>query len=124
MIKTVHIYGMGSCNAQSREGFARVLIEWDNQKIPLTFHYHDTTSKRSLIVGLIDGVLQLDEPCHVVLVTSSRLALEKAAVGEGPNRDLIYELYKVLSARGCTYSFDFREGQGTALNKYIMGKNR
>lgn len=115
---------MGSCNALLREGFARVLIERDNQEIPLTFHYQYTASKRSLIQGLIDGVLQLDEPCHVVLVTLSRLALEKAAVGEGPNRDLIYELYEVLSARSCTYSFDFREGQGTALSKYIMGNSR
>jgi len=111
---------MGSCNAQSREGFARVLIERNNQKTPLTFHYQDTTSKRSIIQGLIDGALQLDEACHVVLVTSTRLALEKAEIGEGPNRDLIYELYRVLLARGCTYDFEFREGQGAALNKYIL----
>jgi hypothetical protein len=51
---------------------------------------------------------------------SSRLALEKAAVGKGPNRDLIYELYRVLSAKGCTYTLDFREGQGIELNKYIQ----
>ncbi|MFZ4213964.1 hypothetical protein ACOZB2_21350 [Pantoea endophytica] len=120
MIKSVHIYSMGSCNAQSREGFARVLIERNNQKTPLTFHYQDTTSKRSIIQGLIDGALQLDEACHVVLVTSTRLALEKAEIGEGPNRDLIYELYRVLLARGCTYDFEFREGQGAALNKYIL----
>jgi hypothetical protein len=88
------------------------------------FHYHDITSKRSLMQGLIDGALQLDEPCHVVLVTSSRLALEKAAVGEGPNRDLIYELYRVLTSKGCTYTFNFREGQGKELNKYILAAGR
>lgn len=120
MTKTVHIYSTGSCNGQTREGFARVLIERDNEKRPMMFHYHDTTSKRSLMQGLIDGALQLEEPCHVVLVTSSRLALEKAEVGEGPNRDLIYELYRVLSVKGCTYAFDFREGQGNELNKFIL----
>ncbi|VXC41944.1 conserved hypothetical protein [Pantoea brenneri] len=51
-------------------GLAHVLIERDNVKTPMTFHYQDTTSKRSLVQGLIDGVLQLNEPCHVVLVTS------------------------------------------------------
>ncbi|KDA94282.1 hypothetical protein [Pantoea agglomerans] len=121
MTKTVHIYSTGSCNGQTREGFARVLIERDNEKRPMMFHYHNTTSKRSLMQGLIDGVLQLKDPCHVLLVMSSRLALEKAAVGKGPNRDLIYELYRVLSAKGCTYEFDFREGQGVELNKYILG---
>lgn len=120
MTKTVQIYSTGSCNGQTREGFAHVLIERDNEKRPLMFHYHDTTSKRSLMQGLIDGALQLDEPCHVVFVTSSRLALEKAAVGEGPNRDLIYELYRVLTSKGCTYTFNFREGQGKELNKYIL----
>lgn len=68
--------------------------------------------------GLIDSALQLDETCHVVLVTSSRLALEKAAVGEGLNRDLIYELYRVLTSKGCTYTFNFREGQGTDKQRY------
>jgi len=58
----------------------------------MTFSYYNTTPKRSLLQGLIDGVLQLEEPCHVVLVTSSRLALEKTDMEEGPNRELIYEL--------------------------------
>ena len=123
MTKTVHIYSTSSCNLQKREGFARVLIEHENQHIPVTFHYQDTTSKRCLVLGLIDGVLKLDESCHVVLVTSSRLALEKAALGEGPNRDLIYELYRVLAAKGCTYDFDFREGQGIELKKYIQSRS-
>jgi len=116
----VHIYSTGSCNGQKREGLARVLIERDSGKTGLTFHYYDTTSKRCLMQGLIDGVLQLDASYHVVLVTSSRLALEKAEEGEGPNRDLIYELYRVLAAKGCTYAFDFREGQGVELNRYIQ----
>lgn len=119
-MKTVHIYATCSCNEQKRVGLAHVLIERDNVKIPMTVHYQDTTSKRSLMQGLIDGVLQLNEPCHVVLVTSSRLALEKAAAGKGPNRELIYELYRVLSEKSCTYAFDFREGQGALLNKFIQ----
>ncbi|MBZ6397841.1 MULTISPECIES: hypothetical protein [Pantoea] len=69
-MKTVHIYATCSCNEQKRVGLAHVLIERDNVKTPMTFHYQDTTSKRSLVQGLIDGVLQLNEPCHVVLVTS------------------------------------------------------
>lgn len=79
-----------------------MLIERDSGKTGQSFHYYDNTSKRCLIQGLIDGVLQLDASYHVVLVTSSKLALEKAEEGEGPNRDLIYELYRVLMAKGCT----------------------
>lgn len=61
---------------------------------------------------MIDAALQLDCPHHVVFISASPLALEKAEIGEGPNRDLIYELYRVLSAKGCKYAFDFRVGKG------------
>ena len=79
----MHIYSTGSCNGQKCEGLARVLIERDSGKTGQSFHYYDNTSKRCLIQGLIDGVLQLDASYHVVLVTSSRLALEKPKRAKG-----------------------------------------
>lgn len=90
-------------------------IEQGSRKTPFIFNYEDTTYKRSQIQGIIDAVLQLDCPHHVVFISASPLALEKAEAGEGPNRDLIYELYRVLSAKGCTHAFDFRVGQGKEI---------
>ena len=75
------------------------------------------------IQGMIDAVLQLDYPHHVVFISASPLALEKAEICEGPNRDLIYELYRVLSAKGCTYAFDFRAGKGKEINKLLAEHN-
>lgn len=72
---------------------------------------------------MIDAVLQLDCPHHVVFISASPLALEKAEAGEGPNRDLIYELYRVLSAKGCTHTFYFRVGQGKEINKLLSDQN-
>ncbi|MBS6060065.1 hypothetical protein [Mixta calida] len=119
-METAHIYVTGSGNPHTRLGFARVLIEQGSRKTPVIFNYENTTYKRSQIQGMIDAVLQLDSPHHVVLISASPLAVEKAEMGEGPNRDLIYELYRVLSAKGCTYEFDFRVGQGNELNKFIL----
>jgi len=122
-METVHIYVTGSGDPHTRLGYARVLIEKGSWKMPFIFNYEDTTYKRSQIQGMIDAVLQLDCPQHVVFISASPLALEKAEAGEGPNRDLIYELYRVLSAKGCTHAFDFRVGQGKEINKLLLKHN-
>ena len=122
-METAYIYVTGSGNPHTRLGFARVLIEQGSRKTPVIFNYENTTYKRSQIQGMIDAVLQLDSPHHVVLISASPLAVEKAEMGEGPNRDLIYELYRVLSAKGCTYEFDFRVGQAKEINKLLSDHN-
>ena len=120
-METVQIYVTGSGDPQTRLGFARILIDQGSLKTPFIFNYEDTTYKRSQIQGMIDAVLQLDSPHHVIFITSSPLALEKAAVGQGPNRDLIYELCRVLSAKRCSFEFDFRIGQGKEINNILAG---
>lgn len=122
-METAHIYVTGSGDPHTRLGFARVLIEQGSRKTPLIFNYEDTTYKRSQIQGMIDAVLQLDCPHHVVFISASPLALEKADAGEGPNRDLIYNLYQILSAKSCTYAFDFRVGKGKDINKLLSDYN-
>ncbi|MEB6225472.1 MULTISPECIES: hypothetical protein [Enterobacterales] len=118
-MEIAQVYVTGSGDPHTRLGFARVLIEQGSRKTPFIFNYEDTTYKRSQIQGMIDAVLQLDCPHHVVFISASPLALEKAEIGEGPNRDLIYELYRVLSAKGCTHVFDFRVGQAKEINKFL-----
>lgn len=118
-METAQIYVTGSGDPHTRLGFARVLIEQGSRKTSFIFNYEDTTYKRSQIQGMIDAVLQLDCPHHVVFISASPLAVEKADACEGPNRDLIYELYRVLSAKGCTHAFDFKVGQAKAINKLL-----
>lgn len=122
-METAQVYVTGSGDPHTRLGFARVLIEQGSRKMPFIFNYEDTTYKRSQIQGMIDAVLQLDCPHHVVFISASPLALEKAKAGEGPNRDLIYELYRVLSAKGCTYAFDFWAGKAKEINKLLSDNN-
>lgn len=122
-METAHIYVTGSGNSDTRLGFARVLIEERSRKTPVIFNYVNTTYKRSQIQGMIDAVLHLDSPHHVIFISASPLALEKAELGEGPNRDLIYELYRVLSAKGCTHEFDFRVGRAKEINKLLSAHN-
>ena len=119
-METAQIYVTGSGDPQTRLGFARVLIEQGSRKSPFIFNYEGTTYKRSQIQGMIDAVLQLDCPHHVVFISASPLALEKAEIGEGPNRDLIYDLYRVLATKGCTYVLDFRVGKGKEINKLLL----
>ncbi|MGP4132246.1 hypothetical protein OJE16_21925 [Pantoea tagorei] len=119
-MQSVFIYVIGSCNAQTREGSAIVLTEQGSEKRLQTFDYRDTTANRCIIHGLIDGVQQLDAPHHVVLVTSTPVGVVSASKGKGANQDLINELLRELTARQCTYCFDFRKGEGDALNKYVV----
>lgn len=118
-MKSITIYSVGSCSNQTREGSATVLTESAGTRVVSSFAYQNTTAKRCVIQGLIDGVSRLQESCHVVLVTSTPLALDKARKGEGPNRDLIESLHSVLAAKGCSYVFDFWEGRGKELTKLI-----
>ncbi|AUU93264.1 hypothetical protein PO654_25740 [Phytobacter diazotrophicus] len=113
----VTVYATGSCSTQTREGRSRVLIEQDGLKTVAQFTYQNTTAKRCVIQGLIDGVSQLQDACHVTLVTSTPLALEKARHGEGPNRDLIEALLGLLARKGCKHEFNFWEGRGQELNQ-------
>ena len=122
-METAQVYVTGSSDPHTRLGFARVLIEQGSRKTPFIFNYEDTTYKRSQIQGMIDAVLQLDCPHHVVFISASPLALEKAENGKGPNRDLIYELYSVLATKGCTYAFDFQVGKGKEINKFLSDYN-
>lgn len=118
-METAQVYVTGSGNPHTRLGFARVLIEQSSRKTPFIFNYENTTYKRSQIQGMIDAVLQLDCPHHIEFISASPLALEKAEIGEGPNRDLIYELYRVLATKSCTYAFDFRIGKAKEINKLL-----
>ena len=118
-MQSVFIYVTGSCNALTREGSAKVLTKKCGNKRLQTFNYQDTTVNRCIIQGLNDGVLQLDAPHHVVLVTSTPIGVVSALKGKGPNHALINDLIRELTARQCTYYFDVRQGEGDALNKYV-----
>lgn len=118
-MKRVTIYSTGSCSTQTREGRSRVLIEHNGIQQVVEYTYQNTTSKRCVIQGLIDGVGQLQDACHITLVTSTPLALDKARHGEGPNRDLIGSLLGLLARKGCSYEFNFWEGRGKELNQLL-----
>lgn len=119
-MQSIFIYVIGSCNAQTREGSAMVLTVQGSEKRLQTFKYRDITANRCIIQGLIDGVLHLDAPNHVVLVTSTPVGVVSALKGKGPNQDLVNELLRELTARQCTYYFEVRKGEGNALNKYVV----
>ena len=114
-METAHICVTGSGNTHTRLGFAPVLIEQGSRKTSAIFNYEDTAYKRSQIQGMIDAVLLLDCPHHMVFISASPLALEKAEIDEGPDRDLIYELYRVLSAKAAYMHSIFVKGKEQSL---------
>lgn len=64
--KAFFIYVIGRCNAQTREGSDIALTEESCEKRLQTFNYRDTTANRSMLHGLMDGVMQLTAPDRVV----------------------------------------------------------
>lgn len=122
-MKSVSIYAVGSCDARTRVGSAEALLEYNGRTKYLHIQLEDTTANRCIIEGLIAGVSQLKEPCSVLLITATKIGVEKALRGKGVNADLVGNLITSLQARGCTFDFDVWEGRGDELrSKVVSGR--
>ena len=116
---SITVYAAGSCNNKTRVGSSRVMVQYSHARTFTDYSYQNTTAMRSTLQGLIDGVSQLQESGHVLLVTSAILPIEKARRGEGPNKDLVEALFHALKEKGCSYEFNFWEGRGKELTQLI-----
>jgi ribonuclease HI len=123
-MKAISIYSVGSCDAATRIGSAETLLEYNGRTKYLHQRVQDTTANRCIIQGLIAGVALLKEPCSVLLVTATKIGVEKAIRGKGVNSDLVCKLINDLQARGCIFEFEVREGRGNELRSHVAaGRN-
>lgn len=123
-MKTVSIYSVGSCDATTRLGTAESLLEYKGKTKYLYQQLQETTANRCIIEGLIAGVGQLKEPCSVLLVTATKIGVEKAVRGKGVNADLVGRLIKDLQERECVFDFEVWEGRGDELrSKVVAGRS-
>lgn len=118
-MKAISIYAVGSCNAETREGFGEVLLEYNTKVKYLLVVAHDTTASRCIIKGLITGVKLIKEPCAVTLVTSTKIGVTKVVRGNGVNTDLVRTLILELQERQCTFRFDVWAGRGEELRSKV-----
>lgn len=123
-MKNVSIYSVGSCDTGTRIGTAESLLEYNGKTKYLNQQLQDVTANRCIIEGLIAGVGQLKEPCYVLLVTATKIGVEKALRGKGVNADLVGRLLKDLQEQECVFDFEVWEGRGDELRmKVVAGRS-
>ncbi|MCK6190986.1 hypothetical protein [Pseudomonas sp. EYE_354] len=123
-MKTISIYSVGSCDTTTRLGTAESLLEYNGNTKYLHQQLQNTTVNRCIIEGLISCVDQLKEPCSVLLVTATKIGVQKALRGKGINADLVGRLIKDLQKRDCTFNFEVWEGRGDELRSKVMAGRR
>ena len=79
----VKIYTDGSCRGNTKKGgWAALLISSGGQLIVADTIEEPTTNNRAELLGVINSLAQLEQPCDVVLVSDSRYVVD------GVNRNL------------------------------------
>ena len=75
-MKHVDIYTDGACsNNPGKGGWAAILIYKGHEKI-ISGGYPETTNNRMELFAIINGLLQLKEPCDVTIYSDSAYSLE------------------------------------------------
>ena len=73
----------------------------------------DTTANRCIIIGIIDALKILKEPCEIKIVTSTLLGIKKWEKNrKGVNADLLTELHLIAIQNTCIISFEALESEG------------
>jgi len=119
-MKNVKIYSIGHCDTSSRKGRYEALLEYNENRKYLIKEVNDTTANRCIIIGLIDSVSSLKEPCAIELITTTKIGLRGLSKGKGPNVDLLKKLMDTIQEKGCEFEFVELEGKGAEINAKIQ----
>lgn len=123
-MKKITIYSIGSCNTETRIGNYETLLEYGNHRKYLAGRVEDTTANRCIIIGFIEAVRKIKEPCRVELVSTTQIGLSGLRKNKGSNIDLIKLLISILSEKDCTFEFSAAIGRGDEINAYIRREQK
>lgn len=80
-VKEVHIYTDGACSGNPGPGGYGVVLEFKGNKKELSGGFLKTTNNRMEILGAIEGLASLNEPCKVILTSDSKYLVD--AINKG-----------------------------------------
>jgi len=120
--KDINIYSVGSCDYETKSGKYSAVLEYKKNKKYITKNLQNVTVNQCIIIGLIDAVSLIKEPCKIVAITSTEIGVSSARKGKGVNKDLVLGLLKIVSEKKSTIEFDARIGGGEDIKKIIFSK--
>ena len=80
-IKTVEMFSDGACSGNPGPGGYGVILRFAGREKELSGGEAMTTNNRMELVGVIEGLSALKEPCRVVLTTDSRYVVDSVTKG-------------------------------------------
>ena len=80
-IKTVEMFSDGACSGNPGPGGYGVILRFAGREKELSGGEAMTTNNRMELLGVIEGLAALKEPCRVVLTTDSRYVVDSVTKG-------------------------------------------
>lgn len=124
-MKDVTIYSFGSCDATTRKGSYYASLEYCGNYKYVSGYLDDVTTNRCIIVGVIEAIRKLKEPCAVKVITGTLIGIKKWQKNrKGVNADLITELHELAWEKKCLLTFEAIAGQRDEIIKMAKGINK
>jgi len=118
-MKNVTIYCRGSRNHDHRMGWFLAGLECDSVQKHVFSDLEDATADQCLLVGFIEAVMLIKEPCRLRLVCATEIAFTRTGQPRGRNKELKRLLLRAIKARKCEAEFDIQKGCGRAIKQKL-----
>jgi ribonuclease HI len=75
-MKKVTLYTDGACSGNPGPGGYGAILEYEGKSRELSGGFRDTTNNRMELMGVIEGLTALREPCEVTVVSDSKYVVD------------------------------------------------
>ena len=114
-MKNITIYARGSWDWETRKGRFLAALEYQEHYRYITGGLTNTTTDRCILMGLLQAVHLVNQPCKLRLVTAIQLSFNSLGNPKGRNKDLKQLLLNIIHKKQCSYEFDGWLGDGERL---------
>jgi hypothetical protein len=114
-MKDIKIYSSASCDWSTREGRFFSALEYQERYKYITGLQTETTPDRCILVGFLEALHLINEPCKITLITATRLAFNRVGNPRGRNQELKHLILKLIAEKRCEFAFDFWRAGGDRL---------
>ena len=80
-IKSVQIFSDGACSGNPGAGGYGVILRYGSHEKEISGGAKSTTNNRMELMGVIEGLSALKEPCNVTLTTDSKYVVDSITKG-------------------------------------------
>ncbi len=118
-MKEVTIYSSASCDWNTREGRFFAALEYHGHYKFVSGNQSDSTADRCILIGIIEAIHLINEPCKLTIVTATRFAFNRFGKPKGSNKELKQLLLGRIKDKQCEVEFDVWPGGGDHLKSRL-----